>query len=85
LNAYATDTLADLGIKSLDKEQTERHVFELLGHFTASHWMDSSLQEEFYLKGFDWLSGKQNEFWIGESEYMKDIWRDAKLRLELNS
>jgi len=27
-----------------------------LGHFSASHWMDSTLTSEFYLKGFDWLN-----------------------------
>jgi len=37
---------------------------DMLGHFAASHWMDYSQEDQFYLKGFNWRSGEKDAGWI---------------------
>jgi type IV secretory pathway TrbF-like protein len=59
-------TLADLGIPDYDSYQTNMDIMDLLGHFTASHWMDSSLVDQFYLKGYNWLGGEPGQDWIDQ-------------------
>jgi len=48
---------ADLGLKNFDYYEMNEAVLEALAAFAASHWMDTSLTDEFWLKNYDLANG----------------------------
>lgn len=82
MGAYHTGTLADFGVTNFDATKTEQEVMELLGHFASSHWLDSSLQEQWFLKGANWLDGEVDQNWVDSRNYMEGVWKATKQRIE---
>ncbi len=69
-NAYNGGVLADYGLEDFDWTQTNMDVMDLLGHFAAAHWMDASQEDQFYLKGYNWLSGEKDQNWIDNAHFV---------------
>ena len=79
--AYNAGTLSDLGISYFDFNLAHFQAMNLLGHYAASHWMDTSMEDQFFLKGFNWLSGEVDPTWVYNRDYVKDSFETFKQAL----
>lgn len=73
--------MEELGISDFDAGKIERDVMTLLGHFAASQWMNDSLEDQWWLKGYNWLSGEEDPFYNQNSIYVKEMWALFKLHV----
>ena len=82
LTAYGTGTLEQMGIDNFDIDDTERNVITLLGSYAGSNWMNTALESEFFLKGFNWRSGEVDPVYDGNAKLVKSMWTTLKLGLK---
>ena len=54
--AVSTGHEDDLDLPNFDWPTTQEAIMELLATFHGSHWLDTSLFSQFYLKGADWIN-----------------------------
>jgi hypothetical protein len=82
LAADAKGTLEELGYPNYDSYQTKMDAMNDMGHFTASHWMDYSLKDEFYLKGWSLGNEKPSKHWLNTRNLHYLLWLEMRTTLE---
>jgi hypothetical protein len=76
------EDLASLGITNFDYRETNMGVMSILGSFSSSHWMDLSLDDEFYLKGYKWDQGHGQLYYSITKMMANNAWKKTKRALK---
>ena len=82
-NAYFGGTLEEHGLEDFDAMQTELDVMKLLGNYAASNWMNTDLESEFYLKGFNWMSGEEDPSYAANAPVVIAEWAALLVSLKM--
>jgi len=72
---YGEESLSEMGIENFDYKQANMDVMSILGSFSSSHWMDYSLDDEFYLKGFKWDKGHGQTYYAATKHIVNNNWK----------
>ena len=86
-NAYDNLTLPDLGIdpESFNYYTTNIDVMRILSAWSTSHWMDLTLDNEFYLKGYKWDHGHGETYYSITKMIASNAWKKTKKALKKKS
>jgi len=75
------EDLTSMGITDFDYRQTNMDVMTMLGSYAASHWMDYSLNDQFYLKGYGWDKGHGHTYYAITKSIVNKNWTKTKRAL----
>jgi hypothetical protein len=82
LVASAEGTLEEIGYPHYDTYETKMAAMNDLGHLTASFWMDYSLKDEFYLKGWGLAKEKPSKEWLFTRNFNYLVWLEIRTNLD---